>query len=101
MNSNHKSEEDEIWEGLYPRIASLVKQNKWTWEFFGVVFGFGGALFLIILGFELDIIAWLLAPNEITLPLKKISLVVFLLVLPMMIGGSHSLDLLERNSLDF
>jgi hypothetical protein len=101
MIRTYKAQEDETWNGLYPRILYLINQNKWSLEFFGAVLGLGLGIFLVIAGTEFDILAWLLAPNNAVPILKKMSLVSYLLVLPCGIIGAHFLDLLERKTEEF
>ncbi len=98
MKSSHKSKEDEIWEGLYPRVSFLIKTNKWTWQSVGAVFGLGGGILSIIVAILLPIIASWLTPNDLVSFLKGISFVFLILFLPLLILGAHCLDLLEKKS---
>ncbi|MDQ3129903.1 MAG: hypothetical protein M3Q99_03965 [Acidobacteriota bacterium] len=98
MKSSHKSKEDEIWEGLYPRVLFLIKTNKWAWQSVGAVFGLGGGILSIIAAIVLPIIASLLMPSDSIPFLKRISSVFLILCLPLLILGAHCLDLLEKKS---
>ena len=96
MKSSYKSKEDEIWEGLYPRVFFLIKTNKWTWQSVGAVFGLGGGILSIIVAIVLPIIATWLAPSDSIPFLKGVSSVLLILFLPLLALGAHCLDLLEK-----
>ncbi len=101
MKNIHKSNEDEIWEGLYPQILFLIKKNKWTWQSVAALFGFGSAILSFIVGILLPIAAFWLIPDGSDSTLKGISSVFLILILPLLALGAHCLDLLEKKSKDF
>jgi len=100
MNRSEKSQEDEIWEGLYLRIPFLVKKNQWTRQSIGAVLGLGGGVVSFILTITLNGINWLLQGNLVPL-LKEIDFVSLILVLPLLALGAHCLDLLEKECSEF
>jgi hypothetical protein len=97
MKSSYKSKEDEVWEGLYPRIFLLIKTNKWTLQSVGASLGLGGGILSIIAATLLPFIASWLTPGNFLL-LEKISNVSIGLILPLLALGAHCLDLLEKKS---
>ncbi len=100
MNRSEKSQEDEIWEGLYLRIPFLIKNNQWTWQSIGALLGLGGGVVSFIFTITLHSINWLLQGNLVPL-LKEIDFVSLILVLPLLALGAHCLDLLEKECSEF
>lgn len=96
--SSVKTKEDEIWEGLYPRIPLLIRKNKWSWETFGAAFGLGGGILSFMVAAALQIIVLFPTADVKVLLLERISFICFIIFLPLMLLGAHFLDLIEEKN---
>jgi len=101
MKSSLKSNEDEIWEELFPRIVFLIKKNKWAWQSVGAVFGLCGGILSIVLTIVLPFVISWLTPSDLVSILEKISFIFLALSLPLLALGANCLDLLEKKTNHF
>ena len=84
------------WDELYLPIYLIAKRNKWRWETIGAAAflfcGFVSPVFGVFFDFFGYITRW----NWGKPVFGKVSLVFYLLALPLLFLGSHCLDLLEK-----
>jgi hypothetical protein len=95
MSNYCEVEENQEWD-LYQRIDFLVRKNPWTWQSIGAVSGLVGGVLSPVLGTLLIAVMWFIGSSEEVSVLNILSIVSFVLTLPLLAGGAHCLDLLER-----
>lgn len=95
-NTETDSEQNKIWNGLYPRISFLIKKHQWQWESIAASFGLGGGILSMIVGVVCDVSVRVSTSQNSIVILSKVSVFAFFLCLPLLFLGSHYLDLLER-----
>ncbi|HEX8266848.1 MAG TPA: hypothetical protein VF596_15710 [Pyrinomonadaceae bacterium] len=101
MHYERDFNEQENEEDFYSQITFLIKENKQSWQSYGVVVAFGSGAFSIIAALICNLIAVVLtAGNEIHF-FKRASFIFFALFLPLMMSGAHFLDLLEEKYFNF
>lgn len=103
MKINIKFNRDEVFDGLYLRAYLLIKENKRSWQSALAVLAFVGGFLSPFVGAFLNLIDWFTAEAaEIQHSfLYKTSMVFYALTLPLLLLGSHCLDLLEKKSDSF
>ena len=97
MSENLELLKDESGVDLYEEIELLIKQNPWTWQSVCAVLGLAGGVLSPFLGTLLIGVAWLIESPEFS-GLHILSIGLFTLPIPLLAGGAHCLDLLERKT---
>jgi len=97
MSNYYEVQESQEWD-LYQRIELLVRKNPWTWQSIGAVLGLVGGILSPVLGTLLIAVMWIIGSSEEVSVLNVVSIVSFVLTLPLLAGGAHCLDLLERKT---
>ncbi len=97
MSKHYEVEESQEWD-LYQTMALLVRRNPWAWQSIGAVLGLVGGILSPVLGTLLIAVMWFIHSQEEISALNVLSIVSFVLTLPLLAGGAHCLDLLERKT---
>jgi hypothetical protein len=83
---------------IYERMHHLVATNPGTWQSIGAVSGLVGGTLSPVLGTLLIFATWLVHSAGIGSSLNALSIVSFVLTIPLLVFGAHCLDLLERRT---
>ncbi|SRR6266536_3506769 len=97
MRADYEVEESQEWD-LYQTMSLLVRRNPWAWQSIGAVVGLVGGILSPVLGTLLIVVMWIIGSSEEVSVLNVLSIVSFVLTLPLLAGGAHCLDLLERKT---
>jgi hypothetical protein len=92
-----ESLEEEAGIDLYEEMESLIKTNPWSWQSVGSILGLVGGVLSPVLGTLLIAIGWLIDSPEFSV-LHLLSMGLFAVTIPLLVGGAHCLDLLERRA---
>ena len=99
MSNYYEVDENQEWD-LYQRIDLLVRKNPWTWQSIGAVSGLVGGVLLPVFGTFLIAVMWFIGSRDENSILNVLSIVSFVLTLPLLAAGAHCLDLLERKTVE-
>jgi hypothetical protein len=94
MRMNYEVEESQ---DAYERIVFLVRMNPWAWQSIGAISGLLGGVLVPVLGSLLIAVAWFIHSPEFSV-LNVLIIGLFTLTIPLLVGGAHCLDLLERKT---
>ena len=97
MDQNCEPQEDQEWD-IYEEMHSLIKINPWAWQSIGAVSGLVGGILSPVIGTLLIAITWFVHSERISTALNDLSIVSFVLIIPLLAFGAHCLDLLERKA---
>jgi hypothetical protein len=97
MSNYYEVEESQEWD-LYQTMALLVGKNPWAWQSIGAVFGLVGGILSPVLGTLLIAVMWIIGSSEEVSVLNVLSIVSFVLTIPLLAAGAHCMDLLERKT---
>ena len=97
MNNYYEVEKNQEWD-LYQRIDFLVRKSPWTWQSIGAVSGLVGGILSPVFGTFLIAVMWFIGSQDENSVLNVLSIVSFVLTLPLLAAGAHCLDLLERKT---
>ena len=95
-----KIHRDEILEEHYLPVYFLIKKNKWRWESVGASLTLGGGFLSPTIGIVLNILYSYTRLSYERPALYKISMIGYMLTVPLLMLGSHFLDLLEKKSVE-
>src|SRR6185295_8561054 len=70
----------------------------WTWQSIGSISGLVGGVLSPVLGTLLIALMWFIGSRDENSFLNVLSIVSFVLTLPLLAAGAHCLDLLERKT---
>ena len=97
MNPEHELPEDQEWD-VYEDMHRLIEINPWAWQSIGAVSGLVGGVLSPVLGTLLIGVTWFIHSERIVSSLNGLSIVSFVLTIPLLTFGAHCLDLLERKA---
>ena len=97
MKQNYEIQDD-LECDIYERMHHLVANNPAAWQSIGVVSGLVGGALAPVLGTLLIIATWLVHSERIVSFLDDLSILSFVLTIPLLVFGAHCLDLLERKT---
>ena len=100
MKITIKVHHDEILEKKYLPVYLLIKKNKWHWQGIGAGMALGGGLSCPIIGAGLDLLVSYTRLGYERPALHKISIIFYVMTVPLLMLGSHFIDLLEKKALD-
>lgn len=89
---------DQVLKEIYLRAYFLIKENKGTRASQLAILGLGGGFISPFIGGLLDLVAWFTATGVTHYSLYGTSMIFYVITLPLLALGSHSLDLLEKKS---
>ena len=95
MNQDYELAEYEELD-IYEEIHHLIETNPWAWQSICAVAGLVGGVLSPVLGTLLIAVTWLIHSERIISSLNGLSIVSFVLTIPLLTFGAHCLDLLER-----
>lgn len=93
-----KINRDEVWEGLYLPFYLLFKKSHWQWEAVGAGLTLGGGFLCPVAGGILDLLVSYTRLGYERASLNKISTVLYIITVPLLLLGSHFLDLMEKKA---
>lgn len=97
MNQDYELQEDEGWD-IYGRMHLLIEINPWAWQSIGAVSGLVGGILSPVLGTLLTAVTWFIHSEGLVSSLNTLSIISFVLTIPLLAIGAHCLDLLERKT---
>ncbi len=98
MKEHFDSMRGQASDDLYGRMEFLIRNNPRTWQSIGAVSGLGVGILTPFLGALLTISTWFIhSPGAITF-LNILSIISFVLTIPLLAFGAHCLDLLEAKT---
>jgi hypothetical protein len=95
-----KIHRDEIWEGLYLPFYLLFKKSSWRWEAVGAGLTLGGGVLSPLGGAILDLLVSYTRLGFERAALNRVSTFLYIITVPLLLLGSHFLDLLEKKALE-
>jgi hypothetical protein len=95
MNQDYELLEDQEWD-LYEEMHHLIEINPWAWQSIGAVTGLIGCVVSPVVGTLLIAVTSFVHSEWIVSSLNGLSIVCFVLTIPLLAFGAHCLDLLER-----
>ena len=98
MKITIKIHRDEIWEGLYLPFYLLFKKSRWRWEAVGAGLTLGGGFLCPVAGGVLDLMVSYSRLGYERATLNKVSTFLYILTVPLLLLGSHFLDLMEKKA---
>jgi hypothetical protein len=87
---------DKVWEELYLPIYLLIKKYKWGWQTIGAIVSLVSGILSPLIGAILDLIVSYTSFNYGKAILYKICILLYIVTIPLLMLGSHFLDLLEK-----
>lgn len=97
MDQLHELPEDQQLD-LYEEMHRLIQINPWTWESIGAVSGLVGGVLSPVIGTLLIAVTWFIHSERIVSSINDLSILSFILTIPLLVFGAHCLDLLERKT---
>ena len=97
MNQDYALQEDLEWD-IFEEMHRLIEINPWAWQSIGAVSGLVGGVLSPVLGTLLIAVTWFIDSERIVSSLNDLSIVSFVLTIPLLTFGAHCLDLLERKA---
>ncbi|MBA2524321.1 MAG: hypothetical protein H0V18_00865 [Pyrinomonadaceae bacterium] len=97
MNQDYELQED-LECDIYDRMQRLIEINPWAWQSIGAVSGLVGGILTPILGTLLIAVAWFIHSQWVVSSLNGLSIVCFVLTIPLLTFGAYCLDLLGRRT---
>ena len=97
MNQDYELVEYEELD-IYEEMHRLIELNPWAWQSIGAVSGLVGGVLSPVLGTLLIAITWFIHSEGVISTLNVLSIVSFVLTIPLLTFGAHCLDLLERKT---
>jgi hypothetical protein len=97
MGQDYELQED-LESDIYEQMHSLVEANPWAWQSIGAVSGLVGGILSPVLGTLLITVTWFIHSEGVVYSLNVLSIVSFVLTIPLLTFGARCLDLLERNT---
>jgi hypothetical protein len=97
MNQNGELQEYQEWD-IYEEMHRLIEINPWAWQSIGAVSGLVGGILSPVLGTLLIAVTWFVHSARVVSSLNTLSIVFFVLTIPLLAFGAHCLDLLERKA---
>jgi hypothetical protein len=97
MNKEYELQEDQEWD-IYEDMHRLIEINPWAWQSIGAVSGLIGGVLSPVLGTLLIAVTWFVHSERIVSSINGLSIVSFVLTIPLLVFGAHCLDLLERKT---
>lgn len=97
MDQERELPEDQQWD-LYEEMHRLIEVNPWTWQSIGAVSGLVGGVLSPVVGTLSIAITWFIDSERIVSSLNGLSIISFVLTIPLLAFGAHCLDLLERKT---
>jgi len=95
----HDYELQEDWDcDIYERMHHLIEINPWAWQSIGAVSGLVGGVLTPVLGTLLIAVTWFIHSEAAVSSLNGLSIVSFVLTIPLLTFGAYCLDLLERKT---
>lgn len=83
---------------LYQEMEDLIRAHPWVWQSVGAVIGVAGGALSPFLGALLTAATWFIhSPRAISF-LNSLSIISFVLTIPLLAAGAYCLDLLEGKS---
>ena len=95
MNQDYELQEDLDCD-IYERMHRLIEVNPWAWQSIGAMTGLLGGILSPVLGTLLIGVTWFIQSDEVVSSLNVLSIVSFVLTIPLLTFGAYCLDLLER-----
>ena len=83
---------------IYEEMHRLVEKNPWAWQSVAAVTGLVGGALSPVLGTLLIAVTWFIHSQGLVSTLNALSIVSFVLTIPLLTFGAHCLDLLERKT---
>jgi hypothetical protein len=100
MDNTYELQEDQGLD-VYEEIHNLIRTNPWAWQSIGAVVGLLGGVLSPALGTLFIAITWFIKSEPTFSTLNVLSIVSFVLTIPLLAFGGHCLDLLERKTAHF
>jgi len=97
MDQEYEPLEDQAWD-IYEEMHRLIEINPWAWQSIGAVAGLAGGALSPFFGTLLVVVAWFINSESTFSTLNVLSIVCFVLTIPLLAFGAHCLDLLERKT---
>jgi hypothetical protein len=97
MDQNYEPKDDLEWD-VYEEMQRLIEINPWAWQSIGAVSGLMGGVLSPVLGTLLIAVTWFIHSQRIVSSLNGLSIISFVLTIPLLAFGAHCLDLLERKT---
>ncbi|MGI8898832.1 MAG: hypothetical protein ACR2IB_10605 [Pyrinomonadaceae bacterium] len=98
MDHEHELPEDQQWD-LYEDMNRLIETNPWAWQSIGAVSGLVGGVLSPVIGTLSIAVTRFIHSERIVSSLNDLSIISFVLTIPLLTFGAHCLDLLERKTL--
>jgi hypothetical protein len=95
-----KIHRDEIWEGLYLPFYLLFKKHSWRWAAVGAGLALSAGFLCPLSGAVLDLLVTYTRLGYERGALSRISTFLYVITVPLLLLGSHFLDLLEKKALE-
>ena len=92
-------QENERWEEVYSRGYLLIRKSGWRWQSIGAALGLACGMLAIVCGALLMAITRVVDLHQSRGILNEVELALFLLFIPLLLLGTHCLDLLEKKAL--
>ena len=90
--------QDDLDCDVYERMRHLVAINPGAWQSIAAVSGLVGGVLSPVLGTLLISITWFVSSEGIVSSLTALSIVSFVLTIPLLTCGAYCLDLLEQRT---
>jgi hypothetical protein len=97
MDQYYEPKDDLEWD-VYEEMQRLIEINPWAWQSIGAVSGLMGGVLSPVLGTLLIAVTWFIHSQRIVSSLNGLSIISFVLTIPLLAFGAHCLDLLERKT---
>ncbi|MGH9881493.1 MAG: outer membrane beta-barrel protein [Pyrinomonadaceae bacterium] len=97
MNRRCGSLGDNEWD-IYESIDCLIQKNQGAWQSFCAVCGLAGGVLSPVIATLLIALTWFIDSQRAISVLNVLSIVSFVLTIPLLTLGAHCLDLLERKT---
>lgn len=97
MSQTCELQDDLEWD-FCEEIQRLIEVNPWAWQSIGAVLGLVGGVLSPVIGTLFIAVAWFINSEPTLSTFNVLSIVSFVLTIPLLAFGAHCLDLLDRKS---
>ena len=97
MNQNYELAEYEELD-IYEEMHRLIEMNPWAWQSICAVAGLVGGVLSPVLGTLLIAVTWFIHSEVVVSTVNVLSIISFVMIIPLLTFGAHCLDLLERKT---
>ncbi len=97
MDQYYEPQEDLEFD-LYEEMHHLIEINPWAWQSIGAMSGLIGCVVSPVIGSLLIALSSFVHSESLVSSLNGLSIISFVLTIPLLAFGAHCLDLLERKT---